>query len=422
VWIDEVNEADTPKQIALALLATDANEMRDLTGGVDYHRLVNLSARLTTLMLGLGELPEREPLSAEDFVWVALVGENSRWPLYSPSVLAGAFGLSCALKAAFTEGILDAVSVHLATDPLEMLPRGWEPERYQGGSEAFVLALRTYMLVPLVSEIRFVWLALTILRDEREHASKLVPKASSTFRQAWTRLTEGTDVVDDSALMRGLVLRQVVPFIDAFAREKPPQALDFSDLPALAAHTTPARSRESPQLVAGTFQRRLTALFRSFNGRVVEATPGQPLGDIYYELPGGDFVLIDAKSTGSSRGYTLPRGDADAIHRYVSDATKLLPRGRSVVAVLIVGPTPGAALDERLLTLEGSVGCLVRFARADQVLSFRDAYPGGTLLGFTDALRKCPGVLPDNWWQPIVERAQADNERLQEYVHQGLRL
>jgi hypothetical protein len=422
MWLDHIHEAHTPDQIARALLATNAEEMLVMTRDVDLDRLVDLSDRLSKLMLGLTRLP-RHKMLAKDSDWSTFAGSRVDWPAYGPSVMAGAFGLSCALDVAFREEMLGATMMLSATNALEALPRSPpDPDEYEE-IDAFVVAFRTYALVPLVSGIRFVWVALADARDKIDRGSKLGPRALSVFRQSWVELTKSYEPLDPVSLIRGLVLMQVAPFIDSFAGSRATQPLDFSDLPSLAAHehVAIARHKSAPK-VANAFQARLTALFRSFNGPVVSAAPGDPLGDIYYELPEGNFILIDAKSTGSSRGYTLPESDADALRRYVKKAPEILPSGRSVVAVLIVGPSPGSSLERRLRALEDSVRCPVRFAAADQMLGFRNSHPGGSIVGFPEALSKCSMVLPDGWWQPIVERARADNARLQEYVQKGLAL
>jgi hypothetical protein len=421
MWIDDVYRAHTPRQIAKVLLATGAEEMPGLAN-VDVHRLVNLADRLTVLMLGLTDLPTRASRSMES-EWTRFSTSAPMWPAYEPSVAAGAFGLSCALNVVLREAVLDATTMLLATDGLEALPRGWEPPPPSAGAEAFGVAFRTYAFVPVVFDIRLLWMALASAREERNQGSEFKEQAIDALGRAWMRFTRAHDPLAPSTLLGGLVLRQAVPFVDLLADgSSSDRPLDFSDLPSLAAHTRSATAQHGAARVASIYHQRVTALFQSFNGPLVSAIGGEPLGDVYYQLPGGEFILIDAKSTGSDKGYTLPQRDADAFQRYVEDAPRLLPTGRPVVAVLIVGPSASVKLEERLLALENRAGCVVRFTSAKQLVNFRNAFPGGPLAKLPEALRRCSRVLPDNWWAPIVEHAQADNARLRAYVRDGIAL
>ncbi len=408
MWIDDVYKAHTPTQIAEVLLATSGEEMLGLTQGVDLHRLVNLADRLTDLMLGLTELPARAPESMES-EWTRLCSSAAMWPTYEPSVAAGAFGLSCALNAVFSEAVLDATTMLLATDGLEALPRRWEPPGKSATGEAIGVAFRTYSFVPVVFDIRLLWVALASAREERTRSSEFEEQAVEALGRAWMRFTKAHDPLSPSTLLGGLVLRQAVPFVHLLANASSNRPLDFSDLASLAVHAPSATAEHGASRVATVYQNRVAALFASFNGPFVSASGGEPLGDIYYRLPENEFMLIDAKSTGNDKGYTLPQRDADALRRYVENSAKLLPTSRPVIAVLIVGPSASEKLEQRLLELEDKTRCIVRFTSAKQLVSFRNAFPGGELAKVPEVLRRCSRVLPDKWWAPIVAHAQADN-------------
>jgi hypothetical protein len=419
-WIDDLDGAHTPTSIARRLLAVPYEVLtRDELPDVGLRRIAILARALATLMLDPQDLPRKGKVLA-DSDWMGF-GGASLWPAYEPSVIAGTLTLSRALRAALAEGV-EATTLLLATSALDALPRVEQIVNHTEDQdiESIIAGYRIYKLVPPVCDMRLTWITLAMMRERDPDDGR----ARERLNKGWLRLARvRTDTIETDELLRGLVLKQVVEsLVEVLARGSRARApLDFSDLPELAACAPAALARHGTRgRVAHAFQARLTAVLRSFNGLVVPARPGEALPDIYCELPDGDFVLVDAKSC-AGRGYTLPSSDADALGRYVRDAPRLLPKGRAVRALLIVGPAASATLAARLVKLEDAVERPVRFATAAQLASLRDQHPGGPLEGLLDALRHGSHVLPDGWWRPIVEWAHGENERLEEYVRKGLR-
>lgn len=418
MWIDRVRDASEPVEIALALLATSSEEMA-LTERIDAEELTSLSERLVALMLGFAVF--RGVQVPEESEWPGFLGTRDH-PAYAPAVMAGAVGLSHAIAAVIRADSLGARALLEATTALDRLPHKPDFAALDKTNDEFITAYNVYRLVPPVFELRLAWAMLAWWRSTPA-GLPADGEAAEAFRHVWERLSSDGwgEPLDPANLLRGIVMRQLAPFVDPIAGPTAMRSLDFSELPTLAALAPSAIARHrTRQGAAHVFQQRLTALMRSFGGRVVAAAPGEPLGDLYYELSDGEFLLLDAKSVGNQSGYELPSSDRDAIRRYVAQARRLLPAGRCVRAVLIVGPRAAVTLEQRLSKLEVDVGCDVRFATAAQMVLFREAHPGGELAGTLETLHRQPHVLLDGWWNPIVEQSIAENARLERYVRDGL--
>lgn len=379
------------------------------------HRLTNLSDRLIDLVLdvqGADLAPLRSEEERGDWEWH--FGGSSA---YEPSVAAGMFGLSAAAASAVRERTLNAGEIAAATSSFEKLPERYEEDR--SSPEALAAAFRRYMLVPTVAAVRVLWIGIALCRGISADSPES-GRIDESFRRLWREFADlGDEPVGRETLVKGMVMMHAASVLEPATTARP--SLDFSDLTGLAAQGSAARAEHGGQgAVAVAFQRRLVDLLASFNCRIVAAKPADPLGDIYLELPEGDFVLIDAKSTAAESGYSLPKDDQDAIARYVADAPQLLPLGRRFRAVLIVGPHPSASLSQRAEALESRMGCDIRFCSASHLVQFRESFPGGSLQGLDNVLHACPYVLPDEWWQPLVRRSQAENDRLAAYLRQGL--
>lgn len=413
MWIDDVYACQSPRETAECLLGTDPDSMQ-WTTGVDIHRLANLSDRLIDLVLDV---------RAADSVSLKPDHDKGSWEshfssryAYEPSVAAGLFGLSAAIAAAVREETLGAAEIAAATAAFDRMPLEYVEDK--SSLEAHAASFRRYMLVPTVDAVRRIWIAVALSRmTEGPEAIRV----REVMRKVWREFAELPPMgqVGRETLIKGLVLMQVASVLDPATSARP--ALDFSDLGELAGQSKSAQIEHGGRAaVAVAFQKRLLALFASFNCRIVSAGPGDPLGDIYLELPEGDFVLVDAKSTGATEGYALPKKDQDALARYVEDASRVLPLGRRICAVLIVGPRPDASLGPRLEALEARTGTDFRFSTALEMVRFREAFPGGSLHGLDDALHGSSSVLPVGWWQSLVDRTLAENRRLAQYLKDGL--
>jgi hypothetical protein len=412
MWLDNIYRCQEPAETAACLLDTTGEAMQ-LTSGVDLHRLVNLVDRVVDMMLDV-EAVDAAQKPAEGVQWELLFGGAS---LYEPSVAAGLFGLSSALSAAVRDGSLDAGVMYSAMHSIDRLPDRFAPD--EASSTSMAARFRQYAFVPTVDAVRRVWVAFAFSREANQ-VSADGALARRFFQRAWSDFVDlGYEPIDRASAVRGLILAQLAGMIEPSSPA--PRSLDLADLPGLAAQQKwTLEEHGGPSRVAMIFQERVMTVMKSFNCRVVGAKPGDALGDIYVELPDGDFVLVDAKSTGAEAGYTFPKGDQDAIARYLGDAARVLPSGRRFRAVLIVGPDPGRTLPRRLADFQAVAGCDIRYSTASQLVQFREAFPGGSLVGLERALHEGSHVLPEQWWRPLVTASDAENRRLADYLRKGL--
>src|ERR1700722_17140225 len=198
-WIDRLDEADTPALIAERLLAISYEELAGRHAqNPGLRRITTLARRLATLMLAPSMLPrDSEILDESD--WLGGFGGASQWPACEPGVVAGAFGLSCALGAALKAGV-GATAMLRATDALDDLPRK-EDVFAPTDLELFALGFRVYKLVPTVCDIRLTWIMLAMMRE-----GTLEDHTLNGSSVGWMRLARApSEDVDDEEILRGLV-------------------------------------------------------------------------------------------------------------------------------------------------------------------------------------------------------------------------
>lgn len=383
-----------------------------LTSGVDLHGLVNLADRVVDLVMNPDAVDGVDFLDVEGD-WEFLFAKGS---VYEPSVAAGLVGLSSALAAAVSEETLDAGTMFWATEPIDRLPT---LETRNEGSISFAGAFRRYQFVPTADALRRLWISFANARQAAPGSAD-ASTADRVFRQVWRQFVEVRNELADRVIaIRGLVLIQLANLVEPTALAE--RSLDFTDLVDLAERKDWVLEQHGGSAAVGlVFQRRVTELMMTFNCRVAAARTGEALGDIYLELPDGDFILVDAKSTSAKGGYSLPKSDQDALVRYQANAKSILPLGRRIRTVLIVGPAPANNLPSRLSRLESPLGCDVRFTTATQLAEFRHAFHGGPLIGLDRVLHNGEHVLGDGWWQPLVDASKAENDRLADYLRKGL--
>jgi hypothetical protein len=416
MWLDDIYRAKAPAEIAAALLSTSPDDMEHATREVDDHRLVNLLDRVVDLLSAPREVDESD-IEVPENEWVFEFGKGPDGSLFEPAAVAGVFAVSAAFHAAVKERTATAQMITIAsTYNLDRLP--YAPDEKTDPRD-WPSAFRAYYFVVSFSRVTRAWLFYSMWLQFSEAEDPSLPLAADAFRRAWAELAQVNDMPMRKAQgLQGHALRHLASVVEPLPPTAP-RALDFSDLPLLASRAESVEGRYGGRSkLPSAFQNQLAALLRSFNWRVVAAKPGEALPDFYIELPSGEFILVDAKSVGRDDGYSFPQSDRDSLRRY-SQASGLLPTGRRVVCALIVGPSAGSGLAQRLSAAESDIGCDLRFATATQFLEFREAHPGGPSTDLAGVLHQHDHVLPDDWWNEIVAEATASNERLADYIRSG---